>query len=200
MRMVMLLLLTLTAALGPQSPRRLRPRQNHSVPASSPTPIAEPSLRTATRSISSGPSAAARTTASFCRGDRRAAGACRSRSTSAATSPISIRRYRETAGGWSSAPIGRFRGGSTGKPNAHVWSVEIEPIAGRSTPAFVSSVSLPGHYHSWIEIGFDDALYFRRTTPDWKKTGPCGRHGQDRAMRRRSRTPTSNAGRAGART
>jgi len=60
-------------------------------------------------------------------------------------------------------------GGSTGKPNAHVWSVE-RTERGWGTPAYVSSVSLPGHYHSWIEIGFDDALYFRRTTPDWKKT------------------------------
>jgi hypothetical protein len=60
-------------------------------------------------------------------------------------------------------------GGSTGKPNAHVWSVE-RTDRGWSTPLFVSSVSLPGHYHSWIEIGFDDALYFRRTTPDWKQT------------------------------
>jgi hypothetical protein len=34
----------------------------------------------------------------------------------------------------------------------------------------LSSVTTPGHYHSWVEIGFDEALYFRRTTPDWKMT------------------------------
>ena len=90
-------------------------------------------------------------------------------------------------------------GGSTGKPNAHVWSVE-RTDRGWGTPVFVSSVSLPGHYHSWVEIGFDDALYFRRTTPDWKKTESLRAPWTGQAMRRRNQTRTSNAGRAGART
>jgi Tol biopolymer transport system component len=60
-------------------------------------------------------------------------------------------------------------GDSTGKPNAHVWYVD-RTDRGWGPPVFVSSVSTPGHYHSWIEIGADDALYLRRTTPDWKKT------------------------------
>lgn len=60
-------------------------------------------------------------------------------------------------------------GGSPGRPNAHIWSVE-RTDRGWSSPVLVPSVNLPGHYHSWVEIGFDDALYFRRTTPDWTKS------------------------------
>lgn len=55
------------------------------------------------------------------------------------------------------------------KPNAHLWSAE-RTASGWSAPVFLALVSTPGHYHSWVEIGFDGALYFRRTTPDWSQT------------------------------
>lgn len=56
------------------------------------------------------------------------------------------------------------RGGE--KPNAHLWSAD-RTATGWSTPVFLARTSTPGHYHSWVEFGFDGALYFRRTTPDW---------------------------------
>jgi hypothetical protein len=34
----------------------------------------------------------------------------------------------------------------------------------------MARASTIGHYHSWVEFGFDAAVYFRRTTPDWKQT------------------------------
>lgn len=55
------------------------------------------------------------------------------------------------------------------KPNAHLWAAERTP-AGWSTPVFLARASALGHYHSWVEFGFDGALYFRRTTPDWTRT------------------------------
>jgi L-ascorbate metabolism protein UlaG (beta-lactamase superfamily) len=33
----------------------------------------------------------------------------------------------------------------------------------------MADVATLGHYHSWVEIGHDGALYFRRTTPDWSR-------------------------------
>jgi L-ascorbate metabolism protein UlaG (beta-lactamase superfamily) len=57
--------------------------------------------------------------------------------------------------------------GYAGKPNAHIWAAE-RTAQGWSAPAPLDRVNTTGHYHSWIEIGYDDALYFRRTTPDWK--------------------------------
>jgi L-ascorbate metabolism protein UlaG (beta-lactamase superfamily) len=33
----------------------------------------------------------------------------------------------------------------------------------------MARTSTLGHYHSWVEFGYDGALYFRRTTPDWKQ-------------------------------
>lgn len=55
----------------------------------------------------------------------------------------------------------------TAKPNAHLWSVE-RTATGWSAPMFLARASTLGHYH--FEFGFDGALYFRRTTPDWKST------------------------------
>jgi L-ascorbate metabolism protein UlaG (beta-lactamase superfamily) len=60
-------------------------------------------------------------------------------------------------------------GDTTAKPNAHLWSVE-RTATGWSAPTFLARASTFGHYHSWVEFGFDGALYFRRTTPDWKST------------------------------
>lgn len=64
--------------------------------------------------------------------------------------------YRPTPGAASGA-----------KPNAHLWYAERNDI-GWSTPVFMARASTFGHYHSWVEFGFDNAVYFRRTTPDWK--------------------------------
>ena len=59
-------------------------------------------------------------------------------------------------------------GQTVGKPNAHLWYVDrIQD--GWSAPVFLGRTSTLGHYHSWVEFGFDGALYFRRTTPDWKQ-------------------------------
>lgn len=60
-------------------------------------------------------------------------------------------------------------GDTSAKPSAHLWSVE-RIGGGWSAPVFLARTSTLGHYHSWVELGFDGALYFRRTTPDWKKT------------------------------
>jgi L-ascorbate metabolism protein UlaG (beta-lactamase superfamily) len=58
-------------------------------------------------------------------------------------------------------------GHTGGKPNAHLWYVD-RTEHGWGTPVFLARTNALGHYHSWVEFGFDDALYFRRTTPDWK--------------------------------
>ena len=59
-------------------------------------------------------------------------------------------------------------GAAGDKPNAHLWYAER--MGNRwSAPVFMSRASTLGHYHSWVEFGFDGALYFRRTTPDWKR-------------------------------
>jgi hypothetical protein len=56
-----------------------------------------------------------------------------------------------------------------GKPAAHLWYAD-RTNRGWSTPVFIARANTLGHYHSWVELGFDEALYFRRTTPDWKTT------------------------------
>jgi L-ascorbate metabolism protein UlaG (beta-lactamase superfamily) len=60
-------------------------------------------------------------------------------------------------------------GDQSPKRNAHLWVAERSGTRW-GTPVFLQSVSTLGDYHSWVEIGFDDALYFRRTTPDWNTT------------------------------
>jgi hypothetical protein len=55
------------------------------------------------------------------------------------------------------------------KPNAHLWYVDRRGT-GWGAPVFMRGVNLLGHYHSWVECGFDGAVYFRRTTPDWAQT------------------------------
>ncbi len=60
-------------------------------------------------------------------------------------------------------------GDTTAKPSAYLWSVE-RTATGWSAPTFLERASTFGHYHSWVEFGFDGALYFRRTTPDWTST------------------------------
>lgn len=59
-------------------------------------------------------------------------------------------------------------GNSTAKPNAHLWYAD-RTGNGWGTPVFMSRTSTLNHYHSWVEFGFDGALYFRRTTADWRK-------------------------------
>jgi hypothetical protein len=63
-------------------------------------------------------------------------------------------------------PVPALKGG---KPSAHLWYAE-RTNDGWGTPVFMARATTLGHYHSWVELGFDDALYFRRTTPDWKTT------------------------------
>lgn len=58
-------------------------------------------------------------------------------------------------------------GDTSAKPNSHIWYVD-RTKSGWGTPVFISSVNKLGHYHSWVEIGSDGDLYFRRDTPDWK--------------------------------
>jgi L-ascorbate metabolism protein UlaG (beta-lactamase superfamily) len=55
-----------------------------------------------------------------------------------------------------------------GKPSAHLWYAD-RTDGGWSAPVFMARTSTLGHYHSWVEFGFDGAIYFRRTTPDWKR-------------------------------
>jgi hypothetical protein len=52
--------------------------------------------------------------------------------------------------------------------NAHVWYAD-RTGDGWGTPVPFPG-NLPGHYHAWTEIGPDGAIYFRRTTPDWRQT------------------------------
>ena len=51
---------------------------------------------------------------------------------------------------------------------AHLWYADrTDEVWGKPVPA---PGNLPGYYHSWAEIGPDGAIYFRRTTPDWRST------------------------------
>jgi L-ascorbate metabolism protein UlaG (beta-lactamase superfamily) len=60
-------------------------------------------------------------------------------------------------------------GTAGGKPSAHLWYAD-RTDAGWGAPVFMARASTIGHYHSWVEFGFDGAVYFRRTTPDWTRT------------------------------
>lgn len=55
---------------------------------------------------------------------------------------------------------------STDAKNAHLWYSEKKP-EGWGAPIFMASVNEVGHYHSWVEFGWDDKIYFRRVSPDW---------------------------------
>ena len=58
-------------------------------------------------------------------------------------------------------------GDTSPKPNAHLWYVDKKGD-GWGTPVFMAATSKLGHYHSWVEIGSDGTVYFRRSSPDWK--------------------------------
>jgi len=58
-------------------------------------------------------------------------------------------------------------GDASAKPNAHLWYVDRQG-EGWGKPVFMAAASRLGHYHSWVEFGFDGGVYFRRTTPDWR--------------------------------
>lgn len=58
-------------------------------------------------------------------------------------------------------------GDTSAKPNAHLWYVDKKGD-NWGTPVFMAAANKLGHYHSWVEIGRDGNVYFRRTTPDWK--------------------------------
>jgi len=56
------------------------------------------------------------------------------------------------------------------KPNAHLWYVDKESDGSWGKANFLSKVNKLGHYHSWVEFGWDGDIYFRQTKPDWKDT------------------------------
>lgn len=58
-------------------------------------------------------------------------------------------------------------GVKTDKPNAHLWYADRQG-EGWGEPVFMAKANLIGHYHAWAEFGRDDAVYFRRITPDWR--------------------------------
>ncbi len=58
-------------------------------------------------------------------------------------------------------------GDASPKANAHLWYVDRQG-EGWGKPVFLSRVNRFGHYHSWVEFGPDNAIYFRVTTPDWR--------------------------------
>jgi hypothetical protein len=60
-------------------------------------------------------------------------------------------------------------GDTSPKANAHLWYVDRKG-EGWGEPVFMTAVNKPGYYHSWVEFGWDGAIYFRRTTPDWQST------------------------------
>jgi hypothetical protein len=60
-------------------------------------------------------------------------------------------------------------GAADEKPNAHLWYVDRHGD-GWGSPVFLGKASTRGHYHSWVQLGYDGRLYFRRTTPDWTET------------------------------
>ncbi len=175
--------------------RRLRPRQSHSAPGSSPTRIAEPcagrQLALFFRPRRQ------REYRIFLRADRRAAGRT-ARVDLGVTSPISIRRYRETADEWSSAPIGQFREDRRAS-QTRMCGPPSEPIAAgvhRSTSPPSACPALPLVDRDRLRR----CVVFQADARIGRRRNRCERRGQDQAMQRRSRTPTSNVGRAGART
>ena len=60
-------------------------------------------------------------------------------------------------------------GAADTKPNAHLWYVD-RTNDGWSRPVFMAQANTLGRYHSWVEFGWDGAVYFRQTSPDWKTT------------------------------
>lgn len=60
-------------------------------------------------------------------------------------------------------------GASGPRPSAHLWYTDRRGD-GWGPPVFMAEASTPGHYHAWVEFGFDGQVYFRRTTPDWNTT------------------------------
>lgn len=50
--------------------------------------------------------------------------------------------------------------------NAHIWYVEKEDDQW-GAPVFMEQVNKIGYYHSWVEFGWDNKVFFRRVSPDW---------------------------------
>lgn len=50
--------------------------------------------------------------------------------------------------------------------NAHIWYVEKENDRW-GAPVFMEQVNKIGYYHSWVEFGWDNKVFFRRVSPDW---------------------------------
>src|SRR5262245_33172936 len=51
---------------------------------------------------------------------------------------------------------------------ARIWYVERSRNGWSNPIPFPGN--MPGYYHSWVEVGPDGSVYFRRTTPDWRST------------------------------
>lgn len=56
---------------------------------------------------------------------------------------------------------------SANSKNAHLWYSE-KKLDGWGDPIFMASANEIGYYHSWVEFGWENNIYFRRVSPDWK--------------------------------
>ena len=56
---------------------------------------------------------------------------------------------------------------TSSKPNSYLWLVEKK---GKDwgEPVFLEKLNTLGNYHSWVEFGAKDTVYFRNTSPDWR--------------------------------
>ena len=54
-----------------------------------------------------------------------------------------------------------------GSSYAYLWYVE-KTKSGWGKPIFMKNVNKIGYYHSWAEFGWDDKVYFKRLTPDYR--------------------------------
>ncbi len=50
--------------------------------------------------------------------------------------------------------------------NAHIWYCDRENDQW-GKPVFMEGVNEIGYYHSWVEFGWDNNIYFRKVSPDW---------------------------------
>jgi hypothetical protein len=56
---------------------------------------------------------------------------------------------------------------ASGKPNSYLWLVEKKG-SGWGEPVFLDKLNTLGNYHSWVEFGKKDTIYFRNTSADWR--------------------------------
>ena len=53
--------------------------------------------------------------------------------------------------------------------NAHLWYSDFEN-GQWGEPVFMADANEIGYYHSWVEFGWDDNIYFRKISPDWRNS------------------------------